>query len=67
MVEQFLKFGIAGIDYNRFHSSKNPIKTNNVDINKIVIFERCPCGKDISFSLDTKIITTMMTRLHPCA
>ena len=71
MVKQFLKFGIAGIDYNRFHSSKNPIKTNNVDINKIVISERCPCGKRYKFFIgyennngDDDQITSLCIRLQ---
>ena len=46
MVKQFLKSSGNDIEKQKFHSSKNPIAIGNIDINKIIISDMPPYGKN---------------------
>ena len=46
MVVHFLIFGGDEIEKKKFHSSKSPIATNDIDINEIVISDASAYGKN---------------------
>ena len=60
MVVHFLIFGGDEIEKKKFHSSKSPITTNDIDINEIVISDASAYGKnkkaDATFFMDTQMI-----------
>ena len=59
MVAHFLIFGGDEIEKKKFHSSKSPIATNDIDINEIVISDASAYGKnkdDATFFMDTQMI-----------
>ena len=44
---EFLKFGNIEIEKQKFHSSRNPVTTDDMDINKILISDRFARGKRV--------------------
>ena len=51
-MKQVLKFGSNEIEKKKFHSSKNPVGIDDVNIDKIMISDASACGKN-----DEKITT----------
>ena len=45
MNKKIIKFGDSAIEEHKFHPNKNPISTNNVDINKILVSHKVSFGK----------------------
>ena len=62
MAKQFLRFNGDKTEKKKFHSSKNPIATDDVDTNKIIISDASACSKKeskklmLSFSSDTGLM-----------
>ena len=46
MVKQFWKFGSDEIEKKSFHSAKDPIAIGDVNINKLIILDASPYGKN---------------------
>ena len=49
MESKILYFGEMCIDKNAFHNNKSSISVNEVEINKIVLFDKTSCGSKGSF------------------
>ena len=45
MDKEIIKFDDTEIEENEFHQQKNPISINNIDVNKIVVSNKLPFGK----------------------
>ena len=46
MIKQFLKFDSDEIEKKKFHSSKNPMAIDNVDISKVIKSDVSAFGKN---------------------
>ena len=65
--KEFLKFGGAEMEKPEFHSSKNAIPIDNVNVNKKAISNEFPCTKWVlSILLNTKI-TKMVRHCVSCS
>ena len=49
MASKILSCGEAGVDENAFHNNKSSISINEVEINRIVLFDKTSCGSEGSF------------------
>ena len=49
MDKKIIKFDDTEIEEYEFHQHKSPISINNIDINKIVVFNKLPFGKQVKY------------------
>ena len=49
MVSKVLSYGETCIDKNAFHNNKSSININEIEINKIILFNKTSCGNKGSF------------------
>ena len=49
MESKVLGYGETGIDKNAFHNNKTSISIDEVEINRIVLFDKTSCGNEVSF------------------
>ena len=61
MSKEILKFNDIEIEKRKFHSFKSPTTVNDIDIDKITISNKFPCGKKgfkyfIGYKNDKKVI-----------
>ena len=62
MDKKFIEFDNTGIEEFEFHQYKSLILLNDIDINKIVVSNKIPFGKeDFNISLVTKILRKLNT------
>ena len=60
MYKKIIKFDDTEIEEHEFHQSKSPILIKDVDINKTLVSNKLPFGKeDFIYFLVTKIITQL--------
>ena len=56
MDKQIIKFDNTEIEEYKFYQNRSPIPINNIGINKVVVSNKLPLGKnDFNISLVTKI------------
>ena len=65
MDKEIIKFDDTEIEEYKFHQNKSTVSRNDIDVNKIVVSNKLPLGKqDFKYFIGTKDSEKNLTSMH---